>query len=86
MRFSERLASEDNREAYLIKATDIGNRQAYYVLFLKPEMKDAFSALKPNDPADLNDYGTIVASGFGDLVPDNVKATLMTRYKIKVEG
>lgn len=84
MRFVDKLITAKGNDAYLLKTKDISGRQAYYVLMLHPQMKQAFLSLEPSKPADIADYGVIIASGFGEKVPDSVKNDLLNKYQIEV--
>lgn len=84
MRFVEKLITQKGNDAYLLKTKDISGREAFYVLMPNPKMKQAFLALENNEPADLKDYGVILASGFGHIVPDSVRQELMAKYQINV--
>ena len=84
MRFVDKLITAKGNDAYLLKTKDISGRQAYYVLMLNPKMKQAFLNLAPSEPADLADYGIVIASGFGEDVPDLKKVELQEKYGIQI--
>ena len=86
MNFTERLTSYDGKEVYIIRGTDIADRLAFYILILNPEMKGLFQALTPDSPANLNDYGTVIASGFGHSIPAFTKSFLMNKYQINLDN
>lgn len=65
---------------YKVFGTDSTGRQAWYIVMLDPLKKDAFLKHKDGDKYDLLDYGKIVASAYGDTIPDDVKKDLADKY------
>ncbi len=66
---------------FLITAHDIADREAYYFLLADAENADALRALRKR-PLDLNDYGAVIASGFGSTPTPNVLAYLKNKYGV----
>lgn len=85
------IAPEDREVAalghliYKLKAKDTTGRWAYYFILVQPEYEAAFLAAIDGDGiVDLEHYGSIVASSYGETPSDEVRAYLKGRYGFDV--
>ncbi len=78
--FMDHLIRSRSDLCYQVTGKDITGKTAWYFILVDKEKKDQFLNHKPGDSYDLADYGKIVASGYGDDVPDDVKAMLKEKY------
>ncbi len=66
---------------HVIYATDETGRRAYYCLLLNPSKHAQFAMdCKKHASVSLTDYGHIIHSGYGDQLPDTLRATLKSEY------
>ncbi len=65
---------------YRVNAKDGTNRQAWYYVLVNPTMLIEFKKKLMIGTLKLSQYGEIVASGYGDTVPDHVKTKLELRF------
>lgn len=65
---------------FQVNGKDTTGRVAWYFIIVDPDKRKEFQARKLGDSYDLADYGKIIASGYGDSVPDDVKEMLREKY------
>jgi hypothetical protein len=64
-----------------LKAKDSTGRWAYYFVLVEPQKEEAFlKALKSDESIDLEDYGKVIASNYGEEPSQEVKNFLKERY------
>lgn len=78
--FMDHLIRSRSDLCYQVMGKDTTNRTAWYFVLVDKEKKEQFLNHKPGDSYDLADYGKIIASGYGDEVPDDVKEMLKEKY------
>ncbi len=78
--FMDHLIRSRSDLCFQVMGKDTTNRTAWYFILVDKEKKDQFLNHKPGDSYDLADYGKIIASGYGDEVPDDVKEMLKEKY------
>lgn len=79
--FADRIKAEKNR-CYYLKFTPKDGRQAYYFVLIDPIKENAFlKALKGTEKFNLEHFGTIINSGYGEPSPE-LKAEMKEKYKI----
>lgn len=68
-----------------LKAKDTTGRWAYYFVLVEPEMERSFmAAIEGDGTIDLEDYGKVVASCYGEAPTKDVKDYLKQRYGFNV--
>ncbi len=78
--FMDHLIRSRSDLCYQVMGKDTTNRTAWYFILVDKDKKEQFLGHKPGDSYDLADYGKIVASGYGDEVPEDVKEMLKEKY------
>ena len=78
--FMDHLIRSRSDLCFQVMGKDTTGRTAWYFVLIDKEKKDQFLAHKPGDSYDLADYGKIIASGYGEEVPDDVKEMLKEKY------
>lgn len=66
---------------FLIRASDKTGRRAYYfTLVAREQMQSLREAIKKKLPFNIQEYGDIVASGYGDSVPESLRIRMRVEY------
>jgi len=64
-----------------LKAKDSSGRWAYYFVLVEPPVEQRFlAALQSGKQIDLDNYGTVIASCYGESPNSKVKAELLNRF------
>lgn len=79
MSFTARLQSSRNELLWLVTGKDKGKQCWYYVLVDKPKLA-LFKKDSQSDFIQVNDYGEILYSGWGDEPPQDIKDKIKTQY------
>jgi hypothetical protein len=76
-----RTISTHGSIVHKLKAKETGGRQAYYFVLVPPSLEAAFmSAIDGDGNIDLEDFGLVVASNFGESPSEEVKGFLSKDY------
>ncbi|NEP02518.1 MAG: hypothetical protein F6K58_28490 [Symploca sp. SIO2E9] len=68
-----------------LKAKDSTGKWAYYFVYVEPHKEQEFlKALNSDQSIDLEDYGKVVGSCYGEEPDDNLKALLKEKYGFEV--
>jgi len=78
--FMDHLISTRGDLCYKIVGRDITGEIAWYYVLVDKEKKDAFLKHKPGDSYNIEDYGKIISSGYGEAVPEDVQEMLKEKY------
>jgi hypothetical protein len=79
--FSSAIEIKNNSDlCYQVMGKDTTGRVAWYFILVDKDKKEEFLEHRQGDSYDLADYGKIVASGYGEEVPDHVKDMLRNKY------
>lgn len=78
--FMDHLIKSRADMCYQVMGRDITGRVAWYFILADKEKREQFLAHKPGDSYDLADYGKVIASGYGEEVPQDVKDMLKEKY------
>lgn len=65
---------------FKVTGRDVTGEVAWYFILCDKDKKEAFLKHKEGDSYNLEDYGKIIASGYGDKVPEDVQKTLKEKY------
>ena len=86
MTFQERFIAQNGQHIHKLKAKDTTGRWAYYFVYVKPEKEKIFlDALADQERTiDLEDYGIVVASCYGEQPNEAVKQFLKEKYGFDV--
>jgi hypothetical protein len=77
--FDEVIRSYPNL-IYQVKGKDTSGEPAWYFILIDENKKEEFLLRKRGDNYDLIDYGSIVASGYGEDVPEDIQNILKEKY------
>lgn len=81
VRFLDRIIARDGVNVHKLKAKDSTGRWAYYFVHVPNSKQRAFlAAIDGEGMIDLEDYGTVIASNYGETPNDETKAFLKERY------
>jgi len=66
---------------YLVRSKDHTGQNAYYFMLLDREKISEFKQVAlSSESFDLKDYGDIVASGYGDTVPESLRIRMRVEH------
>ena len=83
--FVDKIIAKKGHLIHKLKAKDSTGRWAYYFVLVEPPREQAFlAALESNESIDLEDYGKVVASNYGEEPSEDVKKMLKDRYGFDV--
>lgn len=68
---------------FLVKGKDTTNRQAWYYVLVDKSKKSMFESIQGTQSLNLNDYGKIIFSGYGDEPPEDMKKKMEDEYGFK---
>ena len=77
--------SKQGHLVHKIKAKDSTGQWAYYFVHVRPELEQAFlKALDSNESIDLEDYGTVIGSCYGEKPNKQLRDLLKNKYGFDV--
>ncbi len=83
--FVDKLIAKKGHLIHKLKAKDSTGRWAYYFVLVEPPKEQSFlDALDSNASIDLEDYGKVIASNYGEEPSDDVKRMLKDKYGFEV--
>jgi hypothetical protein len=83
--FSDEEISKLGHLIHKLKAKDSTGRWAYYFLLVPPDCTKSFlDNLNGDGTIDIEDYGVVIASSYGEVPTKEVKAYLKNRYGFDV--
>lgn len=79
--FVDKLIAKKGHLIHKLKAKDSTGRWAYYFVLVEPPREQAFlDALDSNESIDLEDFGKVIASNYGEEPSEDVKKMLKDKY------
>jgi hypothetical protein len=85
MSFADRLVAERGHLVHKLKAKDNTGRWAYYFVYVSNTNEAAFMAAIDGDGMiDLEDYGRVIASCYGENPNEETRLLLRRRYGFEV--
>jgi hypothetical protein len=85
MSFVEKLKAREKDNIYAVYAPDITGETAYYFVIVDSAKSNAFVKAVTAGPTNLEEYGTIIESGYGEEASQEVKDRLMDEYGYEVK-
>ncbi len=83
--FVDKLIAKKGHLIHKLKAKDSTGRWAYYFVLVEPPREQAFlDALDSNESIDLEDFGKVIASNYGEEPNGDVKKMLKDKYGFEV--
>lgn len=79
MSFTNLIQSSRNELAWLVTGKDQGKDCWYYVLVEKPKL-ELFKAKCKTDFVQVDDYGEILYSGWGNQPPEDIKQKIQDQF------
>jgi hypothetical protein len=78
--FMDKLIKSRADMCYKVSGRDSTGREAYYFILIDKEKKEQFLKHTVGDTYNLEDYGKIIYSAYGTVVPQEVKEMLKEKY------
>lgn len=83
--FVDKIIAKKGHLVHKLKAKDSTGRWAYYFVLVEPARESAFmKAIEGDGMIDLEDYGKVIASCYGEEPNDEVKALLKDKYGFEI--
>ncbi len=83
--FVDKIVAKKGHLIHKLKAKDSTGRWAYYFVLVEPPKEQAFlSALESDQSIDLEEYGKVIASNYGEEPSDEVRQMLKDKYGFEV--
>ncbi len=83
--FVDKIIAKKGHLIHKLKAKDSTGRWAYYFVLVEPMQEKAFlSALESNQSIDLEEFGKVVASNYGEEPSEEVRTMLKDKYGFDV--
>lgn len=83
--FVDQIIAKKGHLIHKLKAKDSTGRWAYYFVLVEPPRESAFmKAIEGYGMIDLEDYGKVIASCYGEEPNDETKAFLKEKYGFEV--
>jgi hypothetical protein len=83
--FIDKEIARSGHLIHKLKAKDTTGRWAYYFVFVQPAKERLFlRAIQGDGTIDLEDYGKVIASCYGEAPTDEVKEFLKEKYAFDV--
>lgn len=84
--FVDQIIAKKGHLIHKLKAKDTTGRWAYYFVLVEAPREAAFlKAIKGDGTVDLEEYGKIIASCYGEEPNDEVKTFLKEKYGFELE-
>jgi hypothetical protein len=83
--FVDKLIAQKGHLVHKLKAKDSTGRWAYYFVLVEAPREQAFmDALNSQESIDLEDFGKVIASCYGEEPNEQVKQLLKEKYGFEV--
>jgi hypothetical protein len=83
--FADKIIAKKGHLIHKLKAKDSTGRWAYYFVLIEPSKEKSFmAALDSTESIDLEDFGKVIASNYGEEPSEEVKKMLKERYGFDV--
>ncbi len=83
--FVDQIVAKKGHLVHKLKAKDSTGRWAYYFVLVEPPREAAFmKAIQGDGMIDLEDYGKVIASCYGEEPNEETKRMLKERYGFEV--
>lgn len=83
--FVDKLIAQKGHLVHKLKAKDSTGRWAYYFVLVEAAREQAFmEALKSQESIDLEDFGKVIASCYGEEPNAQIKQMLKEKYGFEV--
>lgn len=83
--FVDQIIAKKGHLVHKLKAKDSTGRWAYYFVLVEPTRESAFmKAIEGDGMIDLEDYGKVIASCYGEEPNDEIRTLLKEKYGFEV--
>ncbi len=83
--FVDQIIAKKGHLIHKLKAKDSTGRWAYYFVLVEAPREQAFlTSLKTEESIDLEDYGKVIASNYGEEPSEEVRKMLKEKYGFDV--
>ena len=83
--FVDKIIAKKGHLVHKLKAKDSTGRWAYYFVLVEPTKEQAFlDSLKSEETIDLEDYGKVIASNYGEEPSEDIRKMLKDKYDFDV--
>ena len=83
--FVDQIIAKKGHLVHKLKAKDSTGRWAYYFILVEPPREQAFlDALEAKATIDLEDYGKVLASCYGEEPTEEIRTLLKDKYGFDV--
>lgn len=83
--FVDQIIAKKGHLVHKLKAKDSTGRWAYYFVLVEPTREAAFmKAIEGDGMIDLEDYGKVIASCYGEEPNDEIRTMLKEKYGFEV--
>jgi hypothetical protein len=83
--FVDKIIAKKGHLIHKLKAKDSTGRWAYYFVLVEPAQEKGFlAALESKESIDLEQYGKVVASNYGEEPNEEVRTMLKEKYGFDV--
>lgn len=83
--FVDKIIAKKGHLIHKLKAKDSTGRWAYYFVLVEPMHEKAFlAALESNQSIDLEEFGKVVASNYGEEPSEEIRTMLKEKYGFEV--
>lgn len=81
MEFAKKYISQNHERLYYIKSVSPQDKDAWYFVVISPSKLEAFRKVLEKGDFNLNDYGEIIESGYGQAASVSVVNEINQKYK-----
>lgn len=80
--FAQRISQQNQRQNLVLVTggRDHSGRPAWYYVLVEPHLKLRFDRAVKSGAMDLKEFGSIVASGYGEQPPELTRARMKAEY------
>jgi hypothetical protein len=83
--YTEQIIASRGHLIHKLKAKDTTGRWAYYFVLVQPHRERAFlKSIEGDGIINLEDYGQVIASCYGEAPTEEIKEFLLEKYGFKV--
>ena len=82
--FKEKIIADKGHLIHKIKALDYTGRKAYYFILVEANKERGFLKSLETGGFNLNDFGIVIASCYGDEPTEEIRDLLKTKYGFDV--
>lgn len=78
--FTRHVEGARAEHLFLVRGRDASGQKAWYYVLVDKSKRDAFRVREGQAFLKLTDYGDIIASGFGEQPPEDIRQQMLKDY------